>query len=155
MESIDYFPLTLTIANVSATGGLTLHDEWNLYSSKQIVEDRPCSNSFMDGKAPEALSPPPSLVDDSESLGGTPRDSLCPDTPCFKSLTYAETQSADHASRLFPDNLVGDQRQGSGEVFCPPPKLSSVGIEHSISPGRFFNTAMKPSITLRKLTACR
>jgi hypothetical protein len=35
MESIDYFPLTLTIGNVSATGGRTLHDQWNLYSSKQ------------------------------------------------------------------------------------------------------------------------
>jgi hypothetical protein len=34
MESIDYFPLTLTIANVSATGGLTLHHQWNLNSSK-------------------------------------------------------------------------------------------------------------------------
>jgi hypothetical protein len=55
---------------------------------------------------------------------------------------------------LFPDDTVGDQCQGSGEVFCPPPNLTSVGIEHSISPGRFFNTAMKPPITL-KLTACR
>jgi hypothetical protein len=109
----------------------------------------------MDRKVPEALSTPPSLINDSKSLGGTPRDSLCPDTLCFKSLTYMEKQSADHALRLFLDDLVGDQCQGSGEVFCPPPKLSSVGIEHSISPGRFFNTAMKPLITLRKLTACR
>ncbi|KAF4234188.1 hypothetical protein CNMCM8980_004038 [Aspergillus fumigatiaffinis] len=110
------------------------------------VEDGPCSNSFMDGKAPEALSTPPSLVDDSESLGGTPRDSLCPDTPCFKSLTYAEKQSADHASRLFPDDLVGDQRQGSGEVFCPPPKLSSVGIEHSISPDELDSSDVESSV---------
>ncbi|KAF4221638.1 hypothetical protein CNMCM6457_001789 [Aspergillus fumigatiaffinis] len=100
----------------------------------------------MDGKAPEALSTPPSLVDDSESLGGTPRDSLCPDTPCFKSLTYAERQSADHASRLFPDDLVGDQRQGSGEVFCPPPKLSPVGIERSISPDELDSSDVESSV---------
>jgi hypothetical protein len=50
---------------------------------------------------------------------------------------------------------MGDQYQGSVEVFCPPLKLSSVGIEYSILPGRFFNTAMKPLITLRKLTAYR
>jgi hypothetical protein len=120
-----------------------------------IVEDRPYSNSFMDRKVLEVLSTPPSLINDSKSLRGTPRDSLCPNTLYFKSLTYIEKQSTDHALRLFLDNLIGDQCQGSREVFYPPPKLSSVGIKHSISPSRFFNTAIKLLITLRKLTAYR
>ncbi|PKX96272.1 uncharacterized protein P174DRAFT_427841 [Aspergillus novofumigatus IBT 16806] len=111
-----------------------------------IVKDHPCNNSFMDGKALEALSTPPSLVNNSKSLRGTPRDSLYPDTPYFKSLTYAEKQSADHALRLFPDDLMGDQRQGSGEVFCPPPNLSSVGIERSISPDELDSSDVESSV---------
>jgi hypothetical protein len=108
------------------------------------MEDGPCSNSFMEGIVPEALSAPPSLLDDSESLGGTPRDSLCPETPCLESLTYTEKESVDHASRLFPDDIVGDQCQDSGERFCPLPNLSSAGTEHSASPGASSNTAMNP-----------
>lgn len=109
----------------------------------------------MEGKALEVLSTLLSLINNSESLGETLHDLLCPDTLCFKSLTYTEKQPVDHASILFPDDIIGDQHQGSGEVFCPPLNLSSKGIKHLILPGRFSNTTMKLLIILRKLIACR
>ncbi|PYH99227.1 hypothetical protein BO71DRAFT_476791 [Aspergillus ellipticus CBS 707.79] len=103
----------------------------------------------MEGIAPETVSSPPSLLEDCESLGGTPCDLLCPDTPYSKSPPHTKKQSVDQGLRLIFDDIGKVQCQESGEVFCPLPNPSSVGTGHSFSPVSSMldsGSAIRPSL---------